>query len=228
MDTVEIKHAAERGREGSDLTHQIYFSIKKEILVGKLPVGTKLNAVHLAEQYNVSRTPVMQALELLKKDNLVEQLPGKRATVKPISAEEISAIYLFRRQLEPTVAVLSLGKVPAAELAALKQSIAEQQAHPEQRDESIRLDGRIHSMLWRYLDDPMVNSLFRTISEYSVRLQAYTTYSIEEASGNCQEHLEIVEAVASGDPERTARAVEEHLARSCERLLAFCRRGEAR
>jgi len=207
---------------GSDLTHQIYYSIKQEILRGKLPVGEKLNAVHLAERYNVSRTPVTQALELLKRDNLVEQLPGRRATVKPLSAQEISDIYLFRKQLEPTVARLSIHVIPESELLMLKKHIAERQKHPEQRDESIQLDERIHSMLWRYLTDPMIHSIFRTINEYSVRLQAYTTYSIEGASSNCEEHMAIVDAVLSRDANIAAEAVMVHLERSCQRLLDLC------
>jgi len=207
---------------GSDLTHQIYYSIKQEILRGKLPVGEKLNAVHLAERYNVSRTPVTQALELLKKDNLVEQLPGRRATVKPLSAQEISNIYLFRKQLEPTVARLSVHVIPESELLLLKKHITERQEHPEQRDESIRLDERIHSMLWRYLNDPMIHSIFRTINEHSVRLQAYTTYSIEGASSNCEEHMDIVDAVLARSPDRVEEAVKVHLERSCQRLLSFC------
>lgn len=206
----------------SDLTHQIYYSIKQEILRGKLSVGEKLNAVRLAERYNVSRTPVTQALELLKRDNLVEQLPGRRATVKPLSAQEISDIYLFRKQLEPTVARLSVNVIPESELLLLKKHIAERQEHPEQRDESIQLDERIHSMLWRYLNDPMIHSIFRTINEYSVRLQAYTTYSIEGASSNCEEHLAIVDAVLARDGEAVAEAVMVHLDRSCRRLLSFC------
>lgn len=208
---------------GSDLTHQIYYSIKKEILVGKLPVGAKLNAVRLAEQYNVSRTPVTQALELLKQDNLVEQLPGKRATVKPLSPQEISAIYLFRKQLEPAMVQLSLHSIPESEALTLRRLVIDLMEHPEKRDESIQVDERIHSMLWRHLNSPLVNSIFRSINEYSVRLQSFTTYSIEESSSNCQEHLDIIGAVLARDAEAAVKAIEVHLDRSCQRLLSFCR-----
>ena len=209
--------------EGSDLTHQIYYAIKQEILIGKLPVKAKLNVVRLAEQYNVSRTPVTHALELLKQDNLVEQLPGKQAIVKPLSPQEISTIYLFRKRLEPAVARLSVRLIPSSEPLALRKRIVELQEHPELYDDSIRLDERLHSMLWRYLEHPLINSVFRTINEYSVRLQSYTTYSIEEVSSNCEEHLAIVDAVLTRDPDLLAQAVETHLSLSCQRLLSFCR-----
>ena len=106
--SIESKPAAARQEyDSNDLTHQVYYALKREILVGKLPAMEKLNVVRLAKQYNVSRTPVTQALELLKQDDLIEQLPGKRATVKTLSPQEISTIYLFRKQLEPVVAKLS-------------------------------------------------------------------------------------------------------------------------
>jgi len=208
---------------GGDLTHQIYESLKKEILVGRLPAKEKLNAVHLAQRYNVSRTPVTQALALLKQDGLVEQLPGQRAIVKPLSPQEISTVYLFRRQLEPLVARMSVDIIPKSEPMALRERVEDLRQHPELRDESIRLDERIHSMLWRYLRRPLIDSIFTTINEYSVRLQSFTTYSIEGASSNCQEHLDILSAVLNRDPEGIARAVDVHLERSCRRLLSFCR-----
>ena len=68
----ESKPAAVRQEyDSSDLTHQVYYALKREILVGKLPAMEKLNVVQLAKQYNVSRTPVTQALELLKQDDLI-------------------------------------------------------------------------------------------------------------------------------------------------------------
>ena len=78
-------------------------------------------------------------------------------------------------------------------------------------------------MLWRHLRSPLVDSLFSTINEYSVRLQSYTTYAIEQSSSNCEEHLDIINAVLARDPEGIVRAVEVHLDRSCQRLLSFCR-----
>lgn len=223
MDTRSAaKISAHDDYDSSNLTHQIYYAIKREILLGKIPAGEKLNVVRLAEQHNVSRTPVTQALELLKQDDLVEQLPGKRAIVKSLSTREISTIYLFRKQMEPMVARMSMPIVPDSELLTLKKLILHLQSHPEMHDESIRLDERLHSMLWRYLNDPMINSVFRTINEYSVRLQSFTTYSIEGESSNCQEHLDIVQAILERDMEKTVFAVETHLDRSSQRLLSFC------
>lgn len=220
---VPAVSAARPEYDSIDLTHQVYYAIKQDILVGKLPVGEKLNVVHLAEQYNVSRTPVTHALELLKQDSLVEQRPGKRAIVKPLSPQEISTIYLFRRQLEPTVARLSLRVIPKSELLALKGRITELWDQPEKREESIQLDERLHSTLWRYLEHPLIDSIFRTINDYSVRLQSFTTYFVEKSSTNNEEHMAIVDALLARNAEETAQAVELHLSRSCQRLLSFCR-----
>ena len=230
MDTyLEQSVGARRPPDNSsDLTHQVYYVLKQEILAGKLPIREKLNVVRLAKKYNVSRTPVTQALELLKRDELVEQLPGRQATVKPISQKEISSIYLFRRQLEPTAARLSIHVIPESEVLDLKRGVAYLREHPELQEESIRLDERLHSMLWRYLEHPLINTIFQGINEYSVRLQSFTTYSIEGVSSNCEEHMAILNTVLTRDPEKTARAVETHLDRSCRRLLSFCREEQNR
>lgn len=228
MDTKDFFPASLREQEGSDLTHQIYHDIKQDILFGRLEIGERLNIVRLAEQYNVSRTPVKQALELLKQDSLIEQEPGKQAVVKPPSIQEIKSIYLFRNQLEPVMAKYSVKYIPASEALELKGKLEMLMANPDLHDESIQFDRRLHSMLWRYLNSPLVNAIFQIVNDYSVRVQSFTTYAVTGPSTNNEEHMAILDAALARDPERVYKAARVHLSRSCQRLLAFCRSENSR
>ena len=82
------------------LSEQVYMSLKQAILTGSLKPKMKLSEVRIAEQLNVSATPVREAFRKLAKDNLVVIKPWKGVTVKGYSPEEIVAMYQCREVME--------------------------------------------------------------------------------------------------------------------------------
>lgn len=211
--------------DGSSLTYLIYHAIKEDIMFGRLESGEKLNIVKLSKQYNVSRTPAKNALELLRKDNLIAAEPGKQAVVKRPSAQEVTSIYLFRKQLEPVVAKLSVRYVPTKELNELKAQLEELKANPKMYRAQIEFDRRLHAMLWRYLDSPMVDALFNVINDYSARVQSFIIRTVNknlaEAQENNDEHMDIINAMLARNGDEARKTVYFHLTRSCQRLLDF-------
>lgn len=72
------------------LSEQVYVTLKQAILTGALKPQVKLNEVKIAEQLNVSATPVREAFRKLAKDNLVVIKPWKGVTVKGIHRKKLS------------------------------------------------------------------------------------------------------------------------------------------
>src|ERR1700759_4057955 len=67
---------------------------------GTLAPGTRLTQEEIAEQFAVSRSPVLQALRLLKKDGLVQDAPGRGVLVAPLDVDWIAKIYDVRGVLD--------------------------------------------------------------------------------------------------------------------------------
>lgn len=201
--------------EENSLTNQVYRMIKEDILFAKLPAGERLNIVALSKRYNVSRTPVKRALELLTRDNLLETSPGRQAVVKQISLDEIRQNYMIRIQLEPMVAVMSVDLIPMAELQKVAKRIAYLDKHPELTYENMQLDNYLHELFWKYLAAPMVDAIFRAIHEYSVRVRFFietTSYSSYEHEHDINaEHMAIVNALMQRDADKTKNAIVNHL-----------------
>ena len=82
------------------LSEQVYLTLKEAILRGKVKPGVKLNEVAIADQMEVSATPVREAFRKLAKDNLVVIKPWKGVRVKGYTAEEIVAMYQCREVME--------------------------------------------------------------------------------------------------------------------------------
>ena len=117
LDSVHDEH------QNQALTQQIYFSLKSQILRNQLEIGQKLNTVNLAKQYNVSRTPVSAAIDLLVLDGLANRQIGKQAVVMPPTRDEIRRIYSYRLLLEPFIAGEALPYVNTNVLIELRQEL---------------------------------------------------------------------------------------------------------
>ena len=71
----------------SDFVETVYNVLVDAIIDGSLAPGERVTQEEIAEQLHVSRSPVLQALRLLKKDGLIEDAPGRGVQVAPLDPE---------------------------------------------------------------------------------------------------------------------------------------------
>src|SRR3954454_2200187 len=74
--------------------------IEEAIVSGELAPGTVLRQEQLSEQFNVSRTPIREALRRLAALGLVSFVPNRGVRVRTISREELHEAFLVRAELE--------------------------------------------------------------------------------------------------------------------------------
>ena len=85
--------------------------LRRAILDGDLPGGTRLRQVELASEFAVSITPVREALRDLAGEGLVVFDPHRGSTVRRLDLEEVREIYEMRIALEPIMVRRMIGKV---------------------------------------------------------------------------------------------------------------------
>jgi len=86
----------------SSVGEQVVADLRMRIISTDLPAGTILSENKLSEQYNVSRSPVRDALKVLEKEDLV-QLKRMGAEVVGITDKDIDEIYDVRLMMESFV-----------------------------------------------------------------------------------------------------------------------------
>lgn len=74
--------------------------IRQAIINGTMRPGTPVIEMALAEQLNVSRAPVREAIQILEADGLIESEPYKGKRVKPLTMKEVEELYSLREQFE--------------------------------------------------------------------------------------------------------------------------------
>ena len=86
--------------ENVPLRTQVADRLREAILSGQLPLGSSLVETALAEQLNVSRAPIREAIQILENDGLVETIAYKGKRVKPLTVREVGEAYSLREIYE--------------------------------------------------------------------------------------------------------------------------------
>jgi DNA-binding GntR family transcriptional regulator len=98
---------------------QIYQKIKRDILSGVYRPGEQLSANQLAERYQISSTPVREALNALEQEGLVNVFPRIGFFVSQITVQDIRSMYDYRIILEGASAEMAARYITEEELEAL-------------------------------------------------------------------------------------------------------------
>jgi DNA-binding GntR family transcriptional regulator len=115
--------ASEEGRPRGGRANEIRLALQEEIESGKLPPGSPLDERALAARFNVSRTPVREALQQLAAHNLLRIAPRQGVYVSRLSISRVRAIMESVGELEAMCAKLAARRVDDALRAELDATV---------------------------------------------------------------------------------------------------------
>lgn len=202
-------------------THQfVRETLRRAILGGALTGGTRLVQADIAEQLEVSTTPVREALRDLAADGLIRFDPHRGAVVRELDLAELMEIYEIRAALEPLAIRKAAKRITPEQLAeaAALQDKMDAETDPGAWTE---LNTRFHRLLEAASGAPRLESIVRSVQEASA---IYVAHSLDlqparMRSGN-REHRRLIAALKAGDGERAAKVLTEHLDKTLKAILA--------
>lgn len=192
------------------LSEQVYVTLKQAILTGALKPQVKLNEVKIAEQLNVSATPVREAFRKLAKDNLVVIKPWKGVTVKWYTPEEIIAMYQCREMMEGLGARLCAENCTDEQIEEL-QSICDAGIASSSPEDRVQINSRFHSLISFFSGNERVVDYLAEFREMVNRDMYISTLDKGRTDLCDREHMEIMDAIRAHDPERAEQAMRKHI-----------------
>lgn len=102
------------------LTEQVYSRLRGEILSCQLAPGQEISESELAERFQVSKTPVREALATLRQEGLVKTFPRRGYQVTPITFGDMNELFDLRTILEAGAAELACEQITDEEIARLR------------------------------------------------------------------------------------------------------------
>ena len=192
---------------------QVYEHLRSMIIALALKPGTVLPRVELADYFQLSLTPIRDALMRLEEEGLVDIFPQHATVVRPIDVMSAKQAHFLRLSMELEV-VRTLASKPHPELIQrLRGLIAQQQSAYESEDyDSFSLsDQTFHRLMYQAAN---VESLWDLLRGYSGNLDRLRRLHVPipgKAMSIMRDHGDILAAIAAGDPALAQQRVREHL-----------------
>ncbi len=210
--------------------------IEEAIVSGELEPGTVLRQEQLSDQFNVSRTPIREALRRLAALGLVSFVPNRGVRVRTISREELHEAFMVRAELEALATGVAaqkttsedLGELEAAEqhFARISKELRSREPGEARRSimgDWVRANHAFHDVIYRVADLPLVEQLAKGArrSFSGPAVWAPGDHSIDDLyAKNAEQHRAIRQALAAGSGEGARALAREHVLSSFHMLEA--------
>lgn len=199
------------GPADRSLSTVVYGEVKRRLLRGDFRIGRRLAEVALAEQLDVSRTPVREALVRLHAEGFVERLPeGGFSPVAP-DLHTIAELYVVRRGLEMTAL-----NVPGGHDERLLEALrddwelidpAEGAADPD----FVLQDEDFHVRLADAAGNRSLVEILVRLNERIRIVRAYDFLTVDRVRKTVDEHLSILASLLAGERKVAERRLNRHL-----------------
>ena len=201
----------------SSYVETVYQTLLDAISDGRLAPGERLTQEEIAEQLNVSRSPVLQAIGLLKKDGLVRDAPGRGVQVAPLDANWTIKIYEVREALDALAAKLAAQRGYRVDPKLIKDGRAAAAGGHVKR--MIDADIAFHSAIYEASENPLLVESAQLHWAHLRRVMGAALQSAAQRTTIWDEHEAIAEAVSKGEVEQAAQLAELHIQRARQGVL---------
>ncbi|WP_158817616.1 GntR family transcriptional regulator [Methylocapsa sp. S129] len=216
------KNAAVAIDRGRSVPPQVYEVLREKILTVQLKPGESINERWLADWLGVSRTPIREAINRLSANGLIAIIPNVGTSVSLINVARVKEFNLIRTSLESMIVRLAAERFDDSAAVMLSDLIDRQIATLEVPDliENIVVDSQFHRAIaeisglnatWAILQHAMDEIL--RVRHLSVRLPRPLREPIDE-------HLAILDALRTRDPDLCERAMKTHLDSSYKHVVS--------
>lgn len=199
--------------EPGSRTNRVFRLLEELIVSGEFAPGERLDERALAQRFNVSRTPVREALNRLSSSGLVVNRGRQSAYVAAISVAELFQTFEVMAQLEGLCAKLAAQRMTETEreeLVTLARSFEPTQNAPDVR-EYMALNEKFHHLIYHGAHNSVLEELVLQVYRRVARYRRFTLRANGKIKESAKEHRATAEAIYKGEAEEARRAMEYHI-----------------
>lgn len=195
-------------------------TIRSRIIDGSFPPGTQLGEAQLAEQLEVSRGPVREALQRLVQEELLEARPHRGVFVAELDDDDVADVYRARRAVERAAAELIVARGSAAQLDPLARLVERMDGAAQQGrwGNVVDLDRRFHEMLVEAAGSKRLSRMYRTLLAETAMCMAALEGAYPARREIVREHRRLLEALQTDELPLVLTCIDEHLDRAVQHL----------
>lgn len=200
----------------ADVHDHVYRLLRHALVANDIEPGTRLAEADLAKHLQVSRTPVRDALLRLEADGLVLRGSGGDMEAATLSGGNLEGVFEVRAELDRLAARLAGEQATPAAWAALRAKAVALGPLVEEFGiasyEFAEAHEAIHAQVYALAFTPFVANMLGDRLLGLGRVAGQLSYVEDRADEPVvEQHLVLLDALASGDPEAAVRAADEHV-----------------
>lgn len=187
--------------------------IRHLILMGKFKPGKKMLETTIAQELNVSRNPVREALRQLEQEGIVEYIPQKGCFLREINLEELEEIFRLRANLEIISLEYCNFKIADETIKKLERIIAELSSIKKSKnfDNMFILGLKFHELIVQECGKNIIYKTWKNFGgyNYSIFLNIYNS-DIDSLKRNVLTHKKLLEKLRTGKENLIKKAILQH------------------
>lgn len=203
------------------LADRVYEQLLQAILSGAVRPGERLIQEQLADEINVSRTPVREALLRLEQEGIIAPSGRRGFEVQELTPQVVADCYQAREAIEGYAARLVAEQADAATLAELEQRLLTEGAARPTVESAYEANRRAHRAVVEATGNSYLIDMFDLVWGRAIALRMYADLYAAKlgASPVAHTHRDLWQALASGNGDVAAAAMIEHIRRGLGQQL---------
>ena len=192
------------------LSEQIYNILKEDILSGRILMGDKLTNRELQERFQVSSTPVRDAINRLSKDGLTQEVSKSGAQLITFDYSYANELNDFITFLASKAVMLSGTESDTETLVEKLLMYEEEMARAKTSIDYFEADFRYHKVFFDYCGNRFMKETYKQYNFIRTLLIRFAIRTEEERELGIRQHRKITQVYQSGDYKKARLLMEQH------------------
>ena len=206
--------------ERKTLHIEIIHRLRHMIFTGELLDGSRVPEKKLCERFNISRTPLREALKVLATEGSIELLPNRGARISRLVPEDIDEVFPVIAALDALAGELAVKNISDTEITEIKAMHYQMALHhvKGERHEYFSLNQKIHQKILETAKNPTLVKAYNSLSGRLRRARYNANISQERWDQAMKEHEFILSALVRRDGETLSKLLRTHLLNKSESI----------
>ena len=192
---------------------RVYHAILSHLLTGEIPAGTQLDERTLADQHNVSRTPVREAIIRLVREGLIEYYPYRGHFVKTWTVKQVQDLFEVRKALEALAIRIAVRKISDEDIDEISAILNDVDQAIKDNDLKTygEADKRFHQTIINKTDN---QTLIDALNQLTAQIQLIRSIANRDpglVERTLAERPRILQALRTRDADMSALMMVEHI-----------------
>jgi DNA-binding GntR family transcriptional regulator len=199
--------------ERRPLHHALVERLRAMINSGELTAGERIPEQALCERFDVSRTPLREALRILSAEGYVQLTPNRGAAVARLTLQDLEEVFPVMASLEALSGEIACARITDAEIDAItalhEEMVRKHRAH--ELPDYFRLNQAIHESILEASRNPVLIATHHGLAGRITRARYMANMTQDRWDRAMSEHELILEALTARRKVRLAKILRDHV-----------------